>query len=49
MLKNEVQLPLHDSIIWYLIAVNLEHSHKKREDSLETRVEPVVLRIYVEN
>ena len=26
-----------------------EHSHKKRNDSLETRTEPAVLRTYVDN
>ena len=31
------------------ILVALYHSHKKRKDSLETRAEPAVLRIYVEN
>ena len=32
-----------------MIFAHIKHSHKKRKDSLETRVELVVLYVYVEN
>ena len=46
-------------LFWTMIAMSFllidfkrskcEHSHKKRNDSLETRTEPAVLRTYVDN
>ena len=33
----------------YFMLIYLQHSHKKRKDSLETRTEPAILCVYVEN
>ena len=36
-------------LLFLLLYIKLHHSHKKRKVSLETRPEPAVLCVYVEN